>query len=96
MRINHRIVPFRGEFYSLPKSRAGLIKHLIYSIPDPKHRFVGIQLTQTIDGRIIVGLNAVLTSAREGYGKFSIEPRDVADCLEGTRNSSSRGRDRDD
>ncbi|HMF05461.1 MAG TPA: L-2-hydroxyglutarate oxidase, partial [Methylocella sp.] len=30
LKIAHRIVPFRGEFYSLPKSRAGLIKHLIY------------------------------------------------------------------
>jgi L-2-hydroxyglutarate oxidase len=34
-----------------------------------------------IDGRIIGGLNAALNFAREGYGKFSIEPRDVADCL---------------
>ncbi len=81
LRINHRIVPFRGEFYSLPKSRAGLIKHLIYPIPDPKLPFVGIHLTKTIDGRIIVGPNAVLGLAREGYEKFSFEARDVADCV---------------
>ena len=81
LQINHRIVPFRGEFYTLPKSRAGLIKHLIYPIPDPKLPFVGIHLTRTIDGRLIVGPNAVLGFAREGYEKFSFRPKDVLDYL---------------
>ena len=79
--IDHRIVPFRGEFYTLPKSRAGLISRLIYPIPDPKLPFVGIHLTRTIDGRIIAGPNAVLGFAREGYGKFSFSRRDVFDYL---------------
>ncbi|MGH6868842.1 MAG: L-2-hydroxyglutarate oxidase, partial [Methylocella sp.] len=81
IRIDHRIVPFRGEFYSLPKSRAGLINRLIYPIPDPKLPFVGIHLTKTIDGRIIAGPNAVLGFAREGYRKFSFSRRDVFDYL---------------
>ncbi|HEY4848523.1 MAG TPA: L-2-hydroxyglutarate oxidase [Methylocella sp.] len=81
MRIDHRIVPFRGEFYTLPKSRAGLINRLIYPIPDPKLPFVGIHLTRTIDGRIIAGPNAVLGFAREGYGKFSFSRRDVFDYM---------------
>jgi len=81
IKIDHRIVPFRGEFYTLPKSRAGLINHLIYPIPDPKLPFVGIHLTRTIDGRIIVGPNAVLGFAREGYGKFSFRPQDVLDYM---------------
>ena len=81
LRINHRIVPFRGEFYILPKSRTGLIDHLIYPIPDPKLPFVGIHLTKTIDGRIIVGPNAVLGLSREGYGKFSFSPWDVLDYM---------------
>jgi L-2-hydroxyglutarate oxidase len=81
LRIDHRIVPFRGEFYTLPKSRAGLINRLIYPIPDPKLPFVGIHLTRTIDGRIIAGPNAVLGFAREGYGKFSFSRRDVVDYM---------------
>jgi (S)-2-hydroxyglutarate dehydrogenase len=81
LKINHRIVPFRGEFYRLPQSRAGLINHLIYPIPDPKLPFVGIHLTRTIGGQIIAGPNAVLGFAREGYEKFSFEPRDVTDYL---------------
>lgn len=79
--INFRIVPFRGEFYALPKSRAGLIKHLIYPIPDPALPFVGIHLSKTIDGGIIAGPNAVLGLAREGYPKLSVNPRDIADYL---------------
>jgi L-2-hydroxyglutarate oxidase len=81
IKIDHRIVPFRGEFYTLPSSRAGLINHLIYPIPDPALPFVGIHLTRTIDGRIIVGPNAVLGFAREGYEKFSFQPRDVIDYM---------------
>ena len=81
LRIDHRIVPFRGEFYTLPKSRAGLINRLIYPIPDPKLPFVGIHLTRTIDGRIIVGPNAVLGFSREGYEKFSFSRRDIFDTM---------------
>ena len=81
LRIDHRIVPFRGEFYTLPKTRAGLINHLIYPIPDPSLPFVGIHLTKMIDGRILVGPNAVLGFAREGYEKFSLRPKDVIDYL---------------
>ena len=81
LRIDHRIVPFRGEYYTLPRSRAGLIDRLIYPIPDPKLPFVGIHLTKTIDGRIIVGPNAVLGFSREGYGKISFNGRDVFDTM---------------
>jgi L-2-hydroxyglutarate oxidase len=81
MKIDHRIVPFRGEFFTLPKSRAGLINRLIYPVPDPKLPFVGIHLTRTIDGRIIVGPNAVLGFAREGYRKLSFNRRDVLDYM---------------
>ncbi|HUB63199.1 MAG TPA: L-2-hydroxyglutarate oxidase [Methylocella sp.] len=79
--IDYRIVPFRGEFYTLPQARAGLINRLIYPIPDPRLPFVGIHLTKTIDGRIIVGPNAVLGFAREDYRKFSFSSKDVIDFM---------------
>jgi L-2-hydroxyglutarate oxidase len=80
-RIDHRIIPFRGEFYTLPPSRAGLISSLIYPVPNPDLPFVGIHLTKTIDGGIIVGPNAVLGLAREGYPKLSVNACDIADFL---------------
>lgn len=74
-----RIVPFRGEYYELPASRAGLVKHLIYPVPDPDLPFLGVHLSPTIDGRITVGPNAVLGLSREGYRKTRVSVRDVAD-----------------
>ncbi|MGH6842444.1 MAG: L-2-hydroxyglutarate oxidase, partial [Methylocella sp.] len=79
--IGHRIVPFRGEYYTLPHSRAGLIDRLIYPIPNPKLPFVGIHLTKTIDGRVIAGPNAMLGFSREGYEKLSVNGRDVFDTM---------------
>ena len=74
-----RIVPFRGEYYELPASRAGLVKHLIYPVPDPELPFLGVHLSPTIDGRITVGPNAVLGLSREGYRKTRVSMKDVAD-----------------
>jgi L-2-hydroxyglutarate oxidase len=79
MNINHQIVPFRGEYYRLPASKNGIVRHLIYPIPDPDLPFLGVHLTRMIDGSVTVGPNAVLGFAREGYPKFSFRVRDVAE-----------------
>ena len=73
------IVPFRGEYHRLPTSRNGLIEALIYPVPDPDLPFLGVHLTRTIDGGITVGPNAVLGFSREGYGKGSVDLRDLSD-----------------
>jgi L-2-hydroxyglutarate oxidase len=78
-KIDYQIIPFRGEFYALPKSRENLIRHLIYPVPDPGLPFLGVHLTKIIDGGIIAGPNAVLGFSREGYPKFSFNARDVAE-----------------
>jgi len=76
--VSHRIVPFRGEYYALAPSRSGLISSLVYPIPDPALPFLGVHLTRTMDGGVIIGPNAVLGLAREKYEKFSFDARDVA------------------
>lgn len=78
LKIEHRIVPFRGEYYVLPQAKAGVTQRLIYPIPDPDLPFLGIHLTRTIDGGMTVGPNAVLGFAREGYPKGSFEISDAA------------------
>jgi L-2-hydroxyglutarate oxidase len=78
-RIEHQIIPFRGEYYRLPAARNGIIRHLIYPIPDPDLPFLGIHLTRMIDGSVTVGPNAVLGFAREGYPKLSIDLHDLAE-----------------
>lgn len=77
--VDVRIIPFRGEYYSLPPYRADLVARLIYPIPDPALPFLGVHLSPTIDGGITVGPNAVLGFAREDYRKGAVKVRDVLD-----------------
>jgi L-2-hydroxyglutarate oxidase len=79
--VQHRIVPFRGEYFRLPDTRSGLIQHLIYPVPDPALPFLGVHLTLEVDGGITLGPNAVLGLAREGYGKWALDWRDAADAV---------------
>jgi L-2-hydroxyglutarate oxidase len=81
IRAGHRIVPFRGEYFVLGPDRKNLVKRLIYPIPDPNLPFLGIHFTRMIDGGILVGPNAVLGFAREGYPKGSFKSDDVVDYL---------------
>lgn len=76
-----RIVPFRGEYYQLKPSAQRLVRHLIYPVPDPVFPFLGVHFTRLIDGGIEAGPNAVLAFSREGYSKWTVNPRDLADAL---------------
>jgi (S)-2-hydroxyglutarate dehydrogenase len=76
-----RIVPFRGEYYELRPDRRDLVRGLIYPVPDPQFPFLGVHLTRMIDGSVHAGPNAVLATAREGYGWRRINARDVADYV---------------
>ncbi|KOG25121.1 hydroxyglutarate oxidase, partial [Streptomyces viridochromogenes] len=71
-----RIVPFRGEYYSL--ARPELVRGLVYPVPDPAFPFLGVHLTRGIDGDVHIGPNAVPALAREGYGWGVVRPREVA------------------
>lgn len=79
VKIDHQIIPFRGEYYRLPASKNQIVNHLIYPIPDPDLPFLGVHLTRMIDGSVTVGPNAVLGLGRENYPKFSVNWRDVAE-----------------
>ncbi|MBM3109793.1 L-2-hydroxyglutarate oxidase [Pseudomonas sp. P66] len=79
VKIDHQIIPFRGEYFRLPASKNNIVNHLIYPIPDPELPFLGVHLTRMIDGSVTVGPNAVLGLGRENYNKFSINWRDVAE-----------------
>ncbi len=76
-----RIVPVRGEYWELVPERRSLVRGLIYPVPDPALPFLGVHLTRTIDDRVLIGPNAVLALAREGYARRALRPRDVAETL---------------
>jgi len=81
LEVNFRIIPFRGEYFRLRSEQSGLVRRLIYPVPDPELPFLGVHLTRMIGGYITVGPNAVLGFAREGYSHFSFRLKDAADTL---------------
>jgi (S)-2-hydroxyglutarate dehydrogenase len=76
-----RIIPFRGSYYRLTPGARGLVRGLIYPVPDPALPFLGPHLTKRIDGEVWVGPSAVLALAREGKRPWAMSPRDVATTL---------------
>ncbi len=81
IKTDFQIIPFRGEYYQLPKKHNNIVNHLIYPIPDPELPFLGVHLTRMIDGSVTVGPNAVQGWKREGYGKINISLKDVWDMV---------------
>ena len=62
-----RIIPFRGEYFTITEEKSHLVNNMIYPISDPDLPFLGIHLTKTVDNKIEAGPNAVLAFAKEGY-----------------------------
>lgn len=77
----HRIVPFRGEYYELRDEFRHLCRHLIYPVPDPSFPFLGVHFTRMIDNSVECGPNAVLALAREGYNWKTIRMGELAESL---------------
>jgi L-2-hydroxyglutarate oxidase LhgO len=76
-----RIVPFRGEYYRLVPQAAQRVRGLIYPVPDPRYPFLGVHLTRSVDGGVLVGPNAVPALAREGYRRRDLEVATIATWL---------------
>ncbi len=78
-----RIVPFRGEYLALTPKRRGLVRGLVYPVPDPKYPFLGVHATPRVDGEVLLGPNAVLALAREGYRWRDVEAGELGSYLTG-------------
>jgi (S)-2-hydroxyglutarate dehydrogenase len=76
-----RIVPFRGEYWRLREDRRTLVRGLIYPVPDPRLPFLGVHITRTASGEVLLGPNAVLALAREGYRRASVDVAELRDTL---------------
>ncbi len=80
-RRDMRILPFRGEYYTIRPERQYLVRNLIYPVPDPAFPFLGVHYTRMIHGGVEAGPNAVLATSREGYRKTDFKPGDLFDAL---------------
>jgi L-2-hydroxyglutarate oxidase LhgO len=76
-----RIVPFRGRYHALSADASGLVRGLVYPVPDPSFPFLGVHLTKQISGEVWAGPNAVLALAREGYRGWDVNVRDLWETL---------------
>jgi L-2-hydroxyglutarate oxidase LhgO len=74
-----QIVPFRGDYFTLPVERRDLVRTNIYPVPDPRFPFLGVHLTPRMNGEVWLGPNAVLAFAREGYRMTRVNPGDLAE-----------------
>jgi len=73
----HRIIPFRGEYYKIAPERQFLVRNLIYPVPDPTFPFLGVHFTRMARGGVEAGPNAVFAYAREGYRHTDINLSDL-------------------
>jgi glycerol-3-phosphate dehydrogenase len=55
---NYKIWACRGEYYVLDKRLSSELKVLIYPVPGPNDSGLGIHLTPTVDGNILIGPSA--------------------------------------
>jgi (S)-2-hydroxyglutarate dehydrogenase len=76
-----RIVPFRGAYLKLRPDRVGLVRGLVYPVPDPTLPFLGVHLSKHTSGDVIIGPTALLAGARDAYPLGRVRPRDVLDTV---------------
>jgi L-2-hydroxyglutarate oxidase len=80
-RTDLRIVPFRGAYLRLKPSRAHLVRGQIYPVPDPELPFLGVHLSRTIGGEVLLGPTALLAGARDAYRLARIRRADLGATL---------------
>lgn len=76
-----RIIPFRGEYLEVAPAKAGLVRGMVYPVPDPRYPFLGVHFTRRVTGGLEIGPNAVLALSREGYGWHRVSLRDLAETV---------------
>lgn len=75
------IVPFRGVYYRLRGAARQMVRGLVYPVPDPRYPFLGIHLTRTATGEVLVGPNAFVAFAREDYSRTAFSWHDLRETI---------------
>ena len=76
-----RIVPFRGSYLRLKPHRRGIVRSLVYPVPEPTLPFLGVHFTRSTSGEVLVGPTALMAPARDAYRLGRIRPLDLAATL---------------
>ncbi len=65
----HRIYPVRGEYCELVRSRQDWVRNLVYPLPHPKALTLGLHLTRTVHGSVLLGPTARYVEEKNDYEK---------------------------
>jgi 2-hydroxyglutarate dehydrogenase len=76
-----RIVPVRGAYLRVASAHRDLVRSLIYPVPDPSLPFLGVHLTRTLAGQLLIGPTALLVGARDAYRLRRVNGRDLLQTL---------------
>jgi glycerol-3-phosphate dehydrogenase len=63
----HRIYPVRGEYCELVRSKKDWIRGLVYPLPHPEGVSLGVHLTKTVWGGVLVGPTARYLDDKNNY-----------------------------
>jgi (S)-2-hydroxyglutarate dehydrogenase len=92
---DYTIAPFRGEYFVVRRPGPPLVRSMVYPVPHPKVPFLGVHLTRTVAGSVLIGPNAVPAFGREAYKWSQVHWRDLAEMAshKGIWNAFIRNRD---